>query len=256
MIAGRKVIQLTLGYCAAEMFAATRAKLEGKWTPGLIDEKWLTLNKYPLPSVEENEAALLVAAEQFGYRTWNPGADLGAVGCINAFFAANPQPPGTICVGIDPDSFTEDAGFDKALCEVVIAGGIPFCALRLDTGHGILIPDIFHADDPNVQEIAGHKVFVHPSIMMVNTSACIPDVLFPDGLWGPVQYWGGTESFVYERIRALGGHLGYLMDYGDKFELRDTHDPRYAAWKWEHFYGRFLGSFAEYLACESSSDGV
>jgi hypothetical protein len=243
MIDGRKVIQVTLGYAPAEMFVATRTELADKWTPGLIDEKWLTLNKYPLPSVEENEAALIEAAERFGYKTWNPGADLGAAPCVNAFFAANPQPPGTIEIGIDPDAYTGDAGFDLALCEVIAANAsMPLCALG--------IPEL-SSDDPHVETIAGHRVFRHPSMMMFNIGACDLDT-FPH--WSqPASYWGGIEQGVYQRLQETGQQLGYLMDYREDFRFRDSHDPRYAAWKWENYYGRFPGSFAEYLEVEQST---
>lgn len=54
---------------------------------------------------------------------------------------------------------------------------------------------------------------------------------------------------MYPRMQETGKHIGYLMDYleGRPADIVAMHDPRYSAWKWEHFYGRFTGSFAEYL---------
>jgi hypothetical protein len=243
MIDGRKIIQITPGYCSAEMFDASRSRVI--WTPGVVDEFWLLLNKYPLPSVVENEADLMAAAEKHGYRTFDSGGDLGLQGSLNHFLEMNPQPPGTITIGFDPDAATDDIGFDKAIAEVMCADPtLPLVALG--------IPE---TSDPRCHNstIAGHRVYVHISMMMFNICGIDLDfVASCGGFSQPVTYWGGLESGFYPTMQATGKHIGYLMDYRESFVLRNSHDPRYAVWKWEHFYGRFPGSFAEYLAVEKS----
>lgn len=221
------------------MFIATRAHLEPLLTPGLIDEKWLLLNKYPLPSVEENEAKLIEAAEYFGYQTFDSEYDRGHSASLNNFFASHPQPPGTLLLSIDPDSVTDDAGFDKALCDVIVAeAGIPICALG--------IPET-HPNDPHVRTIAGYRVFVHPSMMMTNIGGADLD-LFINGFSQPSKYWGGNESHTYGLLKARNAHLGYLMDYRESRPewLEDYRDPEYGVWKWAQYNGEFDGSFAEY----------
>jgi hypothetical protein len=240
MMNGRKVIVVTPGFCAASMFTATREHLQDKWTPGVVDEFWLLLNKYPLPSVEENERALIFAATRFGYKTFDSGHDRGLAGSLNNFFGTVRQPPDTILVVVDGDSLTDDAGFDRALVEVVTSGqGVPVCALG--------IPET-PSDDPHVTDIAGHRVFVHPSMMMTNIGAASLD-FYAGHFEQPSSYWGGNEEYTYGLIKASGGHLGYLMDYREARPewLEDHRDPHFTAYKWENYYHRFEGSFAEYL---------
>lgn len=240
MINGRKIISVTPGYCSAAMFEASRERAKDKWTQGVVDEFWLLLNKYPLPSVNENERALRAVAECYGYRTFDSGDDLGLHGSLNNFFLHNPQPPGTIMIGFDPDSATDDAGFDKAIAEVMCAEpGLPLVALG--------IPET-QTDKPAI--IAGYKVLVHISMMMFNI--CGFDLDFVAACGGfdqPVKYWGGLEGTFYPMLKKTHKHLGYLMDYREArpVELSSLHDERYSMWKWEQFYGRFPGSFADYL---------
>jgi hypothetical protein len=245
MLNGRKVIVVTPCYAPAAMFAESCRRMADKWTPGLVDEKWLLLNKYPLPSVEENEAALVAVAEQYGYRVWDSGADRGLAGSLEFFFGRNRQPRGTLLISVDPDSTTDDAGFDLALCEVVTAGrGIPACALGIP-----------HVAGCTPTMVAGRRVYVHPNMMMTNIGV-LDMGWFGNDFRANDKLWGGNESKLYERLQATGTHLGYLLDFTNAPGLRDDHDPRYAAWKWEHFYGRFDGSFAEYLASPVCIDNL
>jgi hypothetical protein len=247
MIDGRKVIQVTPGYCSAEMFDASRSR--AVWTPGLVDEFWLLLNKYPLPSVEENEARLIEVAAKHGYRTFDSGDDLGLQGSLNKFFEANPQPVGTICIGFDADSGTNDVGFDQAICDVICADPmLPFVALGIpETADPRLTVDI----------IGGRRVYVHRSMMMFNICGSDLDFIMEcGGFWQPVKYWGGLEGGFYPHMQETGKHIGYLMDFreGRPEDIVAMHDPRYSTYKWEHFYGRFPGSFAEYLDVLSRPD--
>ena len=245
MLNGHKVIVVTPCYAPAAMFAESRRLMADKWTPGLVDEFWLLLNKYPLPSVEENEAALIEAADRFGYQVFDSGADLGLAGSLDNFFALHPQPAGTLFISVDPDSTTNDVGFDKALCEVVTAGaGIPACALGIP-----------QTTDREATLIAGYRVYVHPSMMMTDIG-CV-DLDWHGGEFkANDKLWGGNETKLYDRLLATGTHLGYLLDYTNAPGLRSQHDIRYAIWKWEHFYERFSGSFAEYLASPKCVDDL
>ena len=238
MIAGRKVISVTPCYAPAEMFDASRSRIT--WTPGLVDEFWVLLNKYPLPSVEANEEQLVEVAAKHGYRTFDSGADLGLHGSLNNFLAHNPQPPGTIAVGCDPDSIPDREGFDLALCEVLCAdSNLPIVALGIP-----------QTPTPNAV-IAGNKVYASPSMLMFNIAATDLDfVSRAGGFRQPVTYWGGLEEMLGKQLESEGKHIGYLTDYRNDDTLRDTHDPRYATWKWEQWYGRFPGSFAEYLEAQ------
>ena len=234
----RKVITVTPCYAPAAMFAASRSRIP--WTDGLVAEKWVLLNKYPLPSVEANEAAVVEIAATYGYRTFDSGDDLGLHGSLNNFFAHNPQPPGTILIDVDPDSGCDTPGWDAAICEVMEA----------DPSLAIVALGIPETASAPWRKIGGHRVFVHPSMMMFNV--CGIDLDFINGTCGgfsqPVKYWGGLEGGFYEPMKATRRSLAYLMDHVNiDYSLRGTHDPRYAAWKWEHFYGRFPGSFAEYI---------
>jgi hypothetical protein len=245
MLDGWHVIVVTPGYAPAEMFARGCELMADKWTPGLVDEKWLLLNKYPLPSVETNEAALIEAAARFGYNTFDSGADLGLAGSLEHFFKTHRQPQNTLLISVDPDSTTDDAGFDLALCQVVTAGRrVPACALGIPQVEGM-----------PVTMIAGHRVFVHPSMMMTNIG-CVDLGWYGAEFKANGKLWGGNESKLYERLKATGTRLGYLLDYTNAPGLRRSHDIRYAIWKWEHFYGRFSGSFAEYLASPKCTDDL
>jgi hypothetical protein len=235
MLNGRKVITVTPCYAPAAMFDASRAIIP--WS-GVVDERWVLLNKYPLPSVEENEAALAEAATRYGYQTFDSGDDLGLQGSLNNFLAHNPQPPGTILITVDPDSACVTPGWDAALAEVMCAGGYPMVACG--------IPEL--ASQQTIR-VAGRRVFVHPSIQMFNV--CAFDLAFIarcGGFSQPVKYWGGLEGSLYEGLKRERTHIAYLPDFPNiDYSIRDSHDPRYAVWKWEHFYGRFDGSFADYL---------
>lgn len=236
MIDGHKVIEVVPCFAPAEMFEESRTYLADKWTPGLVDERWLLLNKYPLPSVEENERALRILAERFGYLVFDSGADLGLGRSVTKFLVDIPQPPGTLMISVDPDSITHDRGFDKAMCDVVLSGsGLPACVLG--------IPQTKEA--PSTL-IAGYRVYIHPSVMMTNIGCLDLDWHGTDFIANE-KLWGGNESKLHSRLAATGTHLAYLLDYNNASDIRSHHDLRYAIWKWEHFYGRFEGSFAEYL---------
>jgi len=223
------------------MFIASRERMDALWTPGLVDEKWLLLNNYPLPSVTEWQTEMVKAAERFGYKCVYPAGTepIGIQDSLNAFFAMHPQPPGTIWVNCDADSLPTTHGWDKAICEVVDAG-YPLVGLH--------IPE---TPDGAESLVAGHRVFVHPNIMMFNVAGYDLDFCLDEcgGFDQPVKYWGGFEGHFLSGLMKTDKHLAFLLDHP---EVRDPaltamHDPRYSAYKWEHFYGRFTGSFADYL---------
>lgn len=232
-----KCISVTPCYAPAAMFDASASMLT--WTPGVVSERWVLLNHYPLPSVDENNAAIREAARRHGYLVHDSGGDLGLHGSLNAFLAAHPQPAGTVMLYVDPDSGCDTPGWDKAIADVIaVDPRLPVVALG--------IPE---TPAPNAK-VAGHRVFIHPSMMMFNVTGFSLDFIARCGGFDQqVKYWGGIEACIYDGLKREGAHIAYLTEHRniDYAVLRDAHDPRYATWKWEHYYGRFPGSFADYL---------
>jgi len=240
MIGTHKVIQVTPAFAPAAMFDVSRARLT--FTPGVVDEKWVLLNKYPLPSVWENERDLKAAAHKWGYTPFDSGDDLGLHGSLNNFLAHHPQPHGTILIGVDSDSGTDADGWDLAIAETLAAD---------DSLAIVSLGFAFQrAPEHEIHEIAGRRVWVHPSTDMVNiTGYDLDSILAIGGFDQPVKYWGGLESQMIGPLKRLGKSVGYLVDYLDArpAELAQMRDPRYCEWKMKAYQGQVRGGFAEYL---------
>jgi hypothetical protein len=248
MYKSKKVLLLVAGFCKHELLRASRAFFEPLLTPGLIDEKVLLLNKYPLPSVKENEEGLIQVAKDYGYKTWDSKADLGLHMSLNYYLENNPQPPGTILMGLDADSCTDSQkGFDKALCEVLdgsngLLGSVSLWNVGMDnTVRRFPIWD-------NEECIANHKVFVHPHVEMMNITVFDLDVITnAGGFQEPYKYYGGMEMWLLSVYKPLGKKFGFLMNYketGNMYPI--VNDPEYRQWKNDHLRGD-TSSFGEWL---------
>lgn len=242
MLNGRKVILVCPGYVPAALFAETRRRIQSLETPGVIDEKWLLLLKYPLPSVEANERALITAADRYGYRTFDVPENLGEAGNVNAFLAAKPQPPGTIYIKFDGDALTADQGWDQAIAEVLDADRkIAVCSLGIPELQGIV-----------ESQVAGHRVFYHPSMMRYDIAGTDLDfVTAAGGFRTPGTLWGGLEQCIHEELKRRRRRIVYLLDKreaADVSGLEELKDEAYGDWKWANYHGRFKSGFDSYLA--------
>lgn len=246
MLNGRKVILVCPAYVPAALFRETRLRMVELETPGVIDEKWMLLLKYPLPSVEQNQADLIAAAEEFGYRTFDIPENLGESGNVNAFLAANPQPRGTIYIKFDGDAWTPTMGWDEAIAATLCADpAIAVCSLG--------IPELGWIEDgtPGMVWLDGRRVFYHPSMMRYDIAGTDLDFIQDTGGFRtPDTFWGGLEGCVYEEMLKHHRRIVYLNDYreGPTDDLAPWKDPEYGDWKWENYHHRFTGDFVEYLA--------
>jgi hypothetical protein len=100
--------------------------------------------------------------------------------------------------------------------------------------------------------VAGHAVWVHPTVEMINV--CGWNTKFLEDIGGldqPHQYYGGLESKLYHRWVEHGLRLGYLQDVRSDHVTVDRNDaalfdPEYRNWKTDHISG-FQGSFESWL---------
>lgn len=250
MLNGRKVILVTPAYVPAALFEETRTRMVGLETPGVIDEKWLLLLKYPRPSVEENEEALIAAADRWGYRTFDVPQNLGEAANVNSFLAAHPQPPGTIYIKFDGDAWTQNPGWDRAIVETIDSDpAIAVCSLGIPELH--TMNQLTHPE--TIRTMNGHRVFYHPSMMRYDIAGTNLDfVKAMGGFRTPDTFWGGLESCVYEELIKQHRRIVYLLDYTEAptDDLAPFKDPAYSDWKWANYNGEFVGTFDEYLRRE------
>ena len=243
MINGRKIIIVTPGFAPAQIFFETASRMS--FTEGVVDEKWLLLNKYPLPSVEENEKELVEIANKYGYNIFDSEDDLGEVGSTNNFLVKNPQPPGTIFIGRGPDSFCADSGWDKALGEVLTAADdIAMLGLAY-----INTP----RRGPGTCRIAEHRVLIYGNDnkpVPFDMSAIPIDFLNQvGGFEGVGKYWGGVDHVMREKWNSIGKKVGWLCDFPHtpgNF-LGPMKDPRYYTWRIASLHGSFEGNFAQWI---------
>lgn len=238
-----KNILVTPCFARAELFELSARTLMDKLTPGVVDEKWVLDNHYPCG--EDNSVKIKAAAAKYGYSYFDSGADLGLQGSLNNFYKHNPQPAGTIHIGVDPDS-TSAVGFDKAIVDVMRADSNLVMCATMNTG----IDDAIAKGRCIVLEsvIGGHSVFVHPNIEMVNVCGYNLDwINSVGGFDQPNKYYGGLEIALYRKFKRE--RLVFLLDVPN-VELVDSHlvtDPKYRQWKTEHLKG-YKGSFKEWLS--------
>lgn len=241
-----KVILAMPAFCRAEMFEASRAYLKTIETPGLVDERWIFLNKYPLPSVEENEKKLIKAAKRFGYKIFDSEYDRGPHKAWNNFLEKNPQPPGAITIGPDGDS-AGCPGYDKAIIDVMRADPeIAVCALW-NVGASLQNDNL----KEYYKEVAGYRVCYHPGIEMFNVCGIDLDWIKETGGFNqPYAYYGCLELDMYPKFATTKRKLAYLVDFREGADLTEDWssylDPEYREWKNAHLAG-YVKSFGEWL---------
>jgi hypothetical protein len=251
MLNGRKVILVCPAYVPVKLFRETRRRMAGLDTPGIIDERWMLLLKYPLPTVESNEAGLVAAAKEFGYHTFDVPVNLGESANVNGFLAAYPQPPGTIYIKFDGDAWTQDAGWDKAIVETICDDPfVAVCSLGIPELHSLkqIRPE-------RVQNTHGYRAFYHPSMMRYDIAGTDLDFVKQiGGFRTPGTMWGGLEGCMHEELQKYGRGLVYLLDHveGPTDGLDEWKDTAYGEWKWENYHHRFPGSFDDYLRVAKS----
>jgi hypothetical protein len=106
--------------------------------------------------------------------------------------------------------------------------------------------------------IAGHKVWIHPSVEMWNI--CGWNTTFLEevgGLDQPNGFYGGLEAKLFPQWANRGLRLGYLPDVRSDHVPVDRDnlvffDPEYRSWKTDHI-GGFNGSFLEWLKIHAPS---
>ncbi len=241
-----KVLLAMPAFCRAEMFVASRTYLEKIETPGLVDEKWIFLNKYPLPSVEENERKLIEAAERFGYKVFDSEYDRGLHKSFNNFLEKHPQPEGTISIGPDGDS-AGCPGYDQAIIDVMKADPeIAICALWNPGGslQNDNLKDYY-------KEVAGYRVCYHPGVEMFNVCGIDLDwIKVMGGFNQSKKYYGFIEIDLYQKLVANKRKLAYLVDFKEAADLKEDwtqyRDPEYREWKNAHLAGDDR-SFGEWL---------
>lgn len=102
------------------------------------------------------------------------------------------------------------------------------------------------------ETIAGHEVFIHPTVEMWNVSAINLKFLASIGGFNePYDFYGGLESYFYSKYRYTDMRIGYLKHYTSDVPSFDLSlmDPRFIEYKNAHvsLTNPFKGSFEDYL---------
>lgn len=212
-------------------------------------EHVITDNHYPVDK-ENNRKEIKRLAEKFGCHYIDSGKDLGWHHGMNNAVKILGITADDLVLGCDPDDRASPGTF-QALKDVMDADPkVAICAVNFWVlpwkikEHGLTMRD---------EEIAGHKVWVHPSVEMWNVCAFNMRLVFEMGGFTQMSpYYGGLEVAMHRAWQRHGMKLCYLKDYSSeavKLDRTDRtlFDPEYGDWKVEHAHKGYKGSFEEWL---------
>lgn len=232
----RKVILVVPVFANSDLFDESREFIKPYLTPGLIDECVVLGNKYPLPTVKDNDDRLKTYCIKHGYTYFDSEYDRGLHESLNNYFIKNPQPEGTIFLCFDSDSKTKDKGFDLALVKVIAHTNSKVAALW---NVGMDVNSSKRWDLSKYTEVVeGLNIIRHPTVEMFNIT--VWDINFIMGIGGfkqPFKYYGGIEVWIYQQI-GKQYPIRYLKDFKEVYEpFNHSNSPLYREWKDAHLAG-------------------
>lgn len=199
---------------------------------------------YPIKK-EKNKRAMQQLAKQYGCLFLDSGMNLGLHHALNYGMNSVHVQKTDFYINCDADD-RPSPGLFEAMKEVM---GAKKKLAILGCSFGKIQPQIDLL--PNVEDIAGHRVIIHPTVDMWNISAI--NLEFLDSAYGfnePYAYYGGLESHLYQYWPRQGLRLGYLKDFrSDHTEVAaDLVDPEFREYKTAHAkHSGYTGSFESYL---------
>src|SRR4030042_4053004 len=208
-------IVITPAFCKAALLEQSLANYYEYQTENY--EHWILVNHYPV-NRKKNNNEIRKVAEKFKCKVFDSEYDRGLHNSVNNFYAHNPQPPGSIHIGFDPDSAIEQLshGFDKALSGTLQCGiidhSIAFLALW---GIGA---EIHKKDLINKLFINDNAVIIHPTIEMFSVGAIDLDFIkLIGGFSQPNNYYGGAEVYFWSYMQKYNKKLAYLTEYKERY---------------------------------------
>ncbi len=248
MYKSRKIVLIVPAFCNADLFAASRDFHIDYLTNGIIDECWCLGNKYPLPTVKENDERLKNYCAIYGYNYFDSEFDRGLHDSINNFYKHHDQPPGTIHIAIDSDSRVPSKGFDLAMVKAVVDGGLAMVALRSEPAWSNILnrynvpSNTFWVDDV--------EIFKHPMrISGLNVSAYDLDWIKQIGGFGQEgKYYGYWEVWLQTKLFETNKHGGYIINHAETLiDYGVDNDPLYHEYKGYAIANKKGLSFGEWL---------
>jgi hypothetical protein len=247
-----KIYLFTPAFCKAKLLEDALEFYYAQNHPKV--EHVITDNHYPV-NKEENRAEIKRLAEKFGCHYVDSGKDLGWHEGMNNAVKVLGITEDDMILGCDPDD-RASPGTIQALIDVMTEDrskenqeigflGINFWVLPWKMrDHGLVMKEI---------EIAGHKVWVHPSVEMWNVGAFNTKLVFSMGGFSQMSpYYGGLEVRLHNEWKKHGMKLCYLKDYTADYRPLDRNDPTlfdpdYGAWKVDAGHKGYKKSFEEWL---------
>jgi hypothetical protein len=223
-------------------------QLKFLYKDGPLDAEHVLIDqRYPIDG-ERNHAELKRLAKEYGLTYVDSGEDLGLHRGFNRAYRIVGVKPGDVCLGVDPDD-RPAPGFVSALRDVMLADpslailGLSFWVIPWKREQGVQFTD---------EVIAGHNVWIHPAVEMINVVAW--NTRFLEDIGGidqPNAFYGGLEAKLYPLWAQRGLRLGYMPDVRSDHVAVDRNDgrlfdPEYRQWKDAHVAG-FTGSFEAWL---------
>jgi hypothetical protein len=207
----------------------------------------LLLNHYPV-NREQNNEEIKKLAQLYDCTLVDTGGDLGLHRSLNHAVEKLGIGPMDLVIGHDPDDRCSPGALD-AIRDVMCADPlVAVCGLNFS---------VIQQKGPYPESaIAGHRVWVHPSVEMFNVVGWNMSLIHAAGGFSqPNSHYGGIEIALYPEWVNRGMKLVYLIDHTSDYIKVDRNDSRlfdqsYHEWKVAHGFGKFKGNFDEWLVCK------
>lgn len=213
-------------------------------------------DNYPIQSLPVHN---YVKSQDFGFDWVGSDRNVGMQKAVNHALNQIDAEDEDVVILSDPDDYPSDGAY-QALVEVIQHKSIAVAALsfkEIKENRKKLKPAPITYGVSNGQP-SNHKLidyWIHPHVDLWHIAAYRMEWINSIGGFGQAYpYWGGLESYLYERWSKQGMKLVYLTDYiCDAVEL-DKSDPELFDKEFQEYktigvqQNQFRGSFAEWLA--------
>lgn len=239
-----KVHVVTLGFAPARILRQGIERLYQTRNKDLPVTHWLVDHHYPIDR-ETNKRKYSHIAEDYDLRLITPEKNLGLHGGMNWACAQIQPADNDIILMYDPDSYPLDLGWDMAIVRAMEGGGFSVIGTVSPTIETELATRGFtsHIVDGYL-EVKQPKVDCQISISGWRWGF----VSQVGGFSEPNAHYGGLEADMFQKLRNVGGKMGYVSQYREDFRLHDQHDPAYFQWKRDHaILQTFPGNFSDFI---------
>lgn len=216
---------------------------------------------YPIDAYAATVVHIKVKA--YGFYWIECPENLGMQNAINFALTKIDAQPQDIVILSDPDDYASDGAY-QALVEVIRNKNIAVAALsfkEIEENRKKLNPIPATAvvsatfGSRGIDYYHCHAFWIHPHVDLWHIAAYRMEWINSIGGFGQAYpFWGGLESYLYERWSKQGMKLVYLTDYHCEAVELDRTDPELFD---KEFYEykckgvqleKFMGSFADWLA--------